>query len=732
MGSRLHPTAAVSRRPRIARRAVRCATASTVALALVTAAGCGAVATTGSGVGGAARTAPPTPAAAAGSAAPGGLSVYVGYAEDKETNNPVPATFPVPWAGAPNTTFLGSTVPGQSACGTLPVCYDTGAIRLDNPGPSPITVDRVDVDMHSSISGGKTFNNLWGSFTVQPGRSVILAANPPFTNPSYDNFDTSGYPPNQCTPLTIAPTVTITIAGAPTTLADSTHVLDTGGIDAGYCKQNESRQWRPIGATGTNVATLQLAPATTTAFAGQQVTETATLLDGGGAPSPNATVHFVVTSGPNAGMAADIVTDNYGHAGFTYTDTGDGEDAVVASVTTVGTFHSDTSRVVWADDSATGWTATDIGGATPAGNQSLNTVTGTWQLQGGGGPTGATSDLLHLVSRPAGASGGVAAHLASLAGPGPAAEAGLMMRADGTAGSPYYAAEISTGGILTIRERTAPGATPTTLTQQAATVPTSLWIARSGARYTAYTSTDGYTFVPLAGSAATLDLGSAPLAGLSANSQDPGQSATATFDSVMTGNPAPAPVPPVTCPSPWTCADIGNPTPAGSDSFDPNSGTWTVNAGGADISGTADQFRFDWQQVTGDVSVIADVTAQTVSSTQAKAGLMIRASSDPAAPNYAVVVTPGAGIKVQRRSTVGASTTKLANPAGTVPRYFEITRVGSTFTAYTSSNGTTWTLIPGSTTNMPTMPATTLVGLAVTSHNSAAIGTVTISQVALG
>ena len=96
----------------------------------------------------------------------GGLSVSVAYAEDKEIETPDPAAFPVPWAGSPGVTFLGGTVPGQAACGTLTACYDAGAIRLDNPGTSPITVSRVTVDDHSSLPGGKVFDNLWGSFTV--------------------------------------------------------------------------------------------------------------------------------------------------------------------------------------------------------------------------------------------------------------------------------------------------------------------------------------------------------------------------------------------------------------------------------------------------------------------------------------------------------------------------------------------------------------------------------------
>src|SRR6266700_5080290 len=62
------------------------------------------------------------------------LSVSVGYAEDKNQSSLSPATFPIPWAGSPNTIFLGNPVYGSSQCGTLPQCYDAGSIRLDNRG----------------------------------------------------------------------------------------------------------------------------------------------------------------------------------------------------------------------------------------------------------------------------------------------------------------------------------------------------------------------------------------------------------------------------------------------------------------------------------------------------------------------------------------------------------------------------------------------------------------------
>ena len=199
---------------------------------------------------------------------------------------------------------------------------------------------------------------------------------------------------------------------------------------------------------------------------------------------------------------------------------------------------------------------------------------------------------------------------------------------------------------------------------------------------------------------------------------------------VVVGTSPPAPLPPVPCPSPWTCADIGSPTPSGSHTFDPSTGTWTIQAGGSDITGTSDQFHFDWQSMTGDGTVSAHVVSQTNSSSNAKAGIMLRTSTDPGSPNYAVLVSPGAGIKVQVRSAQGGTTTKIANPTGTTPVYLQVTRSGNTLSSYTSSDGTTWTLIPGSTATV-SLGSTVLAGLAVTSHNSGVSCTVVMDSVSL-
>src|SRR5438876_4132582 len=360
----------------------------------------------------------------------GSLSVSVGYAEDKNQSSLSPGAFPGPESGSPKTIFLGNPVYGSTACVTLPHCYDAGAIRLDNSGSSDVTVHNVSVDDHSSLPGGAIFS-LWGSFTVPAGKSVILTENPPNNNPSYDNFDTSGFPMGNCTPLTVAPTVTIAMGGPPTTLVDSTHVLDTNGIDTESCstQHNESIQWRHIGTVGVKTGTLTLSPATTTQLVGQQVTETATLLDGGGNGLANATVTFTVTSGPNAGQSGSAVTDNTGQASFTYTDTAAGTDIVVASVPTaytVGPFQSNQTSVLWTNDTTQVWSGADIGNPALAGSDSQNN--GIWTIAGSGTDIGGYVAQFHFVWQSLVSDGGISAQVLTQTNTTSRARAGFMLR----------------------------------------------------------------------------------------------------------------------------------------------------------------------------------------------------------------------------------------------------------------------------------------------------------------
>jgi hypothetical protein len=475
------------------------------------------------------------PSRAAG-ATTSGLTVSVGYAEDKHQSSLSPGAFPVPWSGSPNTIFLGNPVFGSNACGTLPHCYDAGAIRLDNSGSSDITVGSVSVDDHSSIPGGKVFN-LWGSFTVPAGKSVILTQDPPGNNPGYDNFDTSGAPKGNCTPLSVAPTVTITIAGAPTTLVDSTHVLDTNGIDTESCQtqQNEAIQWRHIGTAGVKTATLKLSPATTAQLVGQQVTETATLVDGGGSGLANANVNFTVTSGPNAGRSGSAVTDQAGHASFTYTGTAPGTDIVVASVTTaytVGPLQSNQAGVLWANNVTAGWGGADIGSPALAGSQSLSN--GIWTVAGSGRDIGGTADQFHFVWRLLVSNGGMRAQVLTQTNTNSRARAGVMLRQSTDPSAPFYMVVVTPQRGIFVLERATQGGWVSTVTSLAGIVPVYLRVQRTGSTFTAYTSSDGSTWTLIAGSSVTLNLTGVLSAGMAVTSHDVTKISTAKFGAVST------------------------------------------------------------------------------------------------------------------------------------------------------------------------------------------------------
>jgi hypothetical protein len=464
-----------------------------------------------------------------------GLSVSVGYAEDKHQSSLNPGAFPVPWSGSPNTIFLGNPVFGSSPCGSLPHCYDGGAIRLDNTGSSDISVDGVSVDDHSSIPGGKVFN-LWGSFTVPVGQSVILAGNPPNNDPSYDNFDTSGAPKGNCTPITVAPTVTITVGGVPATLVDSTHVLDTNGVDTESCsvQQNESIQWRHIGAPGVKTGTLTLSPATTTLAVGQQITENAVLLDGGGNSLPNATVNFTVTSGPDAGQTGSAPTDNTGQASFTYTGAAPGTDIVVASITTaytVGPFLSNQTSVLWTSDGTAGWSGADIGSPALTGSDSLSN--GIWTVSGSGTDIGGKADQFHFVWLPLISDGGISAQVLTQTNTNSRARAGVMLRQSTDPSAPFYAVVVTPQSGIVVLDRTKQGGSVSTVTSIAGVAPVYLQVQRTGITYTAYTSSDGVTWTSIPGSSVTLGPPGTWLAGMAVTSHTVSKVGTATFGAVI-------------------------------------------------------------------------------------------------------------------------------------------------------------------------------------------------------
>ena len=365
----------------------------------------------------------------------------------------------------------------------------------------------------------------------------------------------------------------------------------------------------------------------------------------------------------------------------------------------------------------------------PPGQDTLS-ANGTWSEVAGGGDIWDPGDSFHLVSQSLTGDGTVTAHVTSQQATDPWAKAGPMLRATTDPASPYYAALVTPGNGIAVQWRATQGG----LTQQLlvpGTAPVYLMVGRfttNGLGYfSAYTSPDGSNWTLIPGSVQILNLPPTVLAGFAIASHVQGTGGAVTLDTVVI-TPGEYPPPGLACPTGWSCGDIGGATPIGGQTL--SNGTWTVQGGGPDIWGTADAFHFVWQNLPGDGSVTARVVSQTGSDPNAKAGVMIRGSSDPGAPYFAAYLTPS-GVVVQLRTAQGLSATQLTATAGAAPQFLEITRVATTFTAYTSPDGINWTQIAPPV-SLPNLSGAVQGGLAVTSHNSTQLSTATFDSVAIG
>ncbi|HYG23570.1 MAG TPA: discoidin domain-containing protein [Verrucomicrobiae bacterium] len=179
--------------------------------------------------------------------------------------------------------------------------------------------------------------------------------------------------------------------------------------------------------------------------------------------------------------------------------------------------------------------------------------------------------------------------------------------------------------------------------------------------------------------------------------------------------------------SPWTSADIGDLQAPGSSSI--SNGVFSVAGSGSDIGGTSDEFHFVYQPVAGDFIISARVTASDNTNPWAKAGLMIRESTNANSRYVLQFITPENGIALDARPGTGDETEHLASEAlVSIPYWLRLARSGNTVTAYRSANGVNWLML-GST--AVASSGNSLVGLAVSSRNDGVVNTSMFDKVAI-
>src|SRR5262249_36025752 len=151
-----------------------------------------------------------------------------------------------------------------------------------------------------------------------------------------------------------------------------------------------------------------------------------------------------------------------------------------------------------------------------------------------------------------------------------------------------------------------------------------------------------------------------------------------------------------------------------------NGGTYTVQGAGADIWGTADAFRFASQTLNGDGSITARVVSQTNTNAWAKAGVMIRETSNAGSSFAAVFVTPGNGTIIEARTRAGGAAVSAHGPTVKAPYWVRLVRAGNVISGYASLDGLNWTYVSQYTI---TMASQVSIGLAVTSHVQGVLST---------
>src|SRR5271166_1750063 len=266
-----------------------------------------------------------------------------------------------------------------------------------------------------------------------------------------------------------------------------------------------------------------------------------------------------------------------------------------------------------------------------------------------------------------------------------------------------------------------PLAQMTDVTEAQTLAKQSAWAtAESGSNYTA-SITNGTVTVTNNGSAVNVPI-TVP-AGTTVNSAAFGQAYGGDLsDWVQLGTGATETLTETVVPFPWVDSDVGSPAVAGSASY--SNGVFTVKGGGSDIWGSTDQFNYVSQPLTGNGTIVARVTSQSNTDSWAKSGVMIKQSTASGSSYALLAVTPGNGVAFQHGFNASASGGSYSFPNA----WLKLTRSGSTITAFSSADGTTWTQV-GITNISMTDPVT--IGIFNCAHNASALNTSTFDNVSV-
>lgn len=363
----------------------------------------------------------------------------------------------------------------------------------------------------------------------------------------------------------------------------------------------------------------------------------------------------------------------------------------------------------------------DIGSVATAGSGSFDWDSGVSTIAGSGKDIWGTADAFHYAYERRTGPFEITVRVNSLDAVHLWTKAGLMIRETLAAGSRHVSLFATPGKGLAFQRRMVTNGSSLHTAGPFTAAPVWLKLARTATSTQAFYRKNTTDFwIPLA-TADTTGWPAELYFGLAVTSHVDGTLASATFSrpvanptgeadlwgdesSDVLGGWGPLPA--------WSGRRIG--TTTGEASWNP--ALITVNGNGSDIWGTADRFYYLYVPVRGNATITARVRSVQNTHVWAKAGVMFREALTTTSKHVMAVVTPGKGLAMQYRASAGGLSANVALAAGAAPEWLHLRRSSDTITAWSSNDYVTWT--KRGTVNV-SMAADVLVGLAVTSHNTA-------------
>ena len=367
------------------------------------------------------------------------------------------------------------------------------------------------------------------------------------------------------------------------------------------------------------------------------------------------------------------------------------------------------------------WKNADIGAVGLAGSASY--ANGSWTVNGSGADIWGTADAFQFVYQPITGDGEIVVQVNSLGLTDPWAKAGVMFRETLDPGSRHAVTVVTASNGTAFQRRTTPGAASVHTAGALVAAPYWVKLVRAGTTLTGYASSDNVTWTQVGTD--TVAMSNTIYVGLIVTAHNATLLNQSVFSNVTLHTNAVTPVS-TALPAPWASTDIGAVGHAGSATY--SNSTFTVNGSGVDIWNTVDGFQFVNQPWTGDGEIVARVASIQPTDPWAKAVVMFRDNLSANSPHAMTVLSSSSGCAFQFRPTPGAYTAQVTGAKVAAPSWLRLTRVGSLFTSYVSTDGNAWTQVASQSINMA---SSIYVGLGVTAHANTALNTSAFTNVRL-